>query len=271
MQGHCGELVFGTIAGTTSVCMRGRFHFYEGNNLKRVAVGVRLMKLLGCKFVILTNAAGGLNQSFKVGDLMIISDHLNLPGMAGFSPLIGPNEDLFGTRFPAMSDAYDESLRALAYDSAIKLGYEGFVHPEGVYAFVAGPCYETAAECQFLVDIGGDSVGMSTAPEVVAAKHAGLRVLGLSVITDMVALPGSSAPPTSHAEVLAAVEVRKGQIQALVKDIVGSLGAGHDGHDILIAKKKKQEADRVNNQRLQLVVAAAFAATLLFLVKRGCD
>lgn len=201
VSGHAGRLVVGHLEGQSVMVLQGRAHFYEGYSPGQLALPVRVMNALGIRTLIVTNAAGGLNPSFKEGDLMLIRDHLNFPGMAGNNPLRGPNDDSVGVRFPDMTKPYDDSLRALARQVANDNGFEV---QEGVYAYVAGPSFETPAELRFLQIAGGDAVGMSTAPSVVAARHAGMRVLGISTITNM-ALP--DPPPGtahSHEEVLAA-------------------------------------------------------------------
>jgi len=199
VPGHVGRLVIGLMGGHTVLVLQGRTHFYEGYSMDRVTLPIRVMATLGINTLIVTNAAGGLNPAYEPGDLMVIRDHLNFPGMAGNNPLRGPNDETFGTRFPDMTAPYDARLRALAHQVA---GDAGFALREGVYAYVAGPSFETPAELRFLQFAGGDAVGMSTAPEVVTARHAGLRVLGISTIVNM-ALP--DPPPglvLDHEEVL---------------------------------------------------------------------
>lgn len=201
VSGHAGRLVIGNLEGQSVMVLQGRAHFYEGYSPGQLALPVRVMHSLGIETLIVTNAAGGLNPSYTEGDLMLIRDHLNFPGIAGNNPLRGPNDESVGVRFPDMTKPYDETLRALARQVAQDSGFEV---QEGVYAYVAGPSFETPAELRFLQIVGGDAVGMSTAPSVVAARHAGMRVLGISTITNM-ALP--DPPPGtahSHEEVLAA-------------------------------------------------------------------
>lgn len=184
--GHVGKLVFGTI-GENKVpvmCMVGRLHFYEGYSFEDTNFPIRLAKVIGIKTVIVTNAAGGINSNFKVGDLMLINDHINFPGFAGFNPLRGPNLDSFGPRFLPLSDAYDFDLRKLFFKTRNELGITRTVH-EGVYFFAAGPTYESRAEVRMIKTLGGDAVGMSTVPEVVVARHCGLKVLALSLITNV--------------------------------------------------------------------------------------
>jgi purine-nucleoside phosphorylase len=199
VAGHSGRLVLGKLEGKTVLVMQGRAHFYEGYTMAQITLPIRVMGLLGIRTLIVTNAAGGLNESFRAGDLMLIRDHLNLLGMAGANPLRGPNDDSIGPRFPDMTTAYDGGLRRLAREVTAA---EGDTLQEGVYAYVAGPSYETPAELRYLRLIGGDAVGMSTVPEVVAARHAGMTVLGISTITNMALPDPPSGYTVSHEEVL---------------------------------------------------------------------
>ena len=175
--GHKGNLLCGTLNGTPVLMMQGRFHFYEGYTMEQVTFPIRVMKLLGVKNLLVSNAAGGINENFKKGDLMIIKDHINLLP----NPLIGPNNELFGTRFPDMTRAYDREfireMEEIAAEKSINV-------QKGVYVGVTGPSFETPAEYTFFHHIGGDAVGMSTVPEVIVARHAGIRVFGMSVITN---------------------------------------------------------------------------------------
>ncbi|CAO3703316.1 unnamed protein product [Rhizopus stolonifer] len=186
--GHAGKLVFGHLgkSRTPTVFMVGRFHFYEGHSMAQVTFPVRVMALLGIQYLIVTNACGGLQPHIKIGDLMIINDHLSLPGLVGTHPLIGHNLELFGTRFPAVSDAYTFGLRKLAFKAAFEIGIPAEDIREGVYCMVSGPSFETRVEARYLASIGADAVGMSTIPEVVVARHAGIKVLGISLITNSV-------------------------------------------------------------------------------------
>ncbi|XP_047211090.1 purine nucleoside phosphorylase 6 [Girardinichthys multiradiatus] len=222
VQGHAGQLVFGKLQGCECVCMQGRFHFYEGYNIHTVTYPVRVFFLLGVEILIVTNAAGGLNDSYSVGDIMLIKDHINMPGFAGQNPLCGHNEKRFGQRFPCMSDAYDRELRVLARQAAEKQGCDSFLQ-EGVYCMLAGPTYETIAECRALQKLGADAVGMSTVPEVVVARHCGLRVLGLSLITNKVVTDYDSTERANHTEVLRTTEKRAKDLQRLVRDLVSKL------------------------------------------------
>ncbi|MCC6144497.1 MAG: purine-nucleoside phosphorylase, partial [Candidatus Hydrogenedentes bacterium] len=175
---HAGELVLGTLAGTRVVALSGRFHFYEGYSLQEVTFPIRVAKALGIHTLVISNAAGGLNPQFRSGDLMLIADHIN---MIGDNPLIGPNDDTLGPRFPDMCEPYSMDLLELAETKALELGIKT---QRGVYLACSGPCLETRAEYRFMRLIGADAVGMSTVPEVIVAVHAGLRVLGFSAITD---------------------------------------------------------------------------------------
>jgi len=179
VQSHSGNLVLGKLGNKEVVAMQGRFHYYEGYNLKEVTFPVRVMKKLGADIIIISNAAGGMNRFFKRGDLMLITDHINL---FGDNPLIGPNDEELGPRFPDMSEAYNQNLIELAKKVALK---EKIRLQEGVYAGLTGPSLETPAEYRFLISIGADAVGMSTVPEVIVASHIGMKVLGISCITDL--------------------------------------------------------------------------------------
>lgn len=219
--GHAGQLVLGHLQGTPVAAMRGRIHFYEGYSLRDVSFPVRVLRRLGAEVLIVTNAAGGLNESFSTGDLMLLSDHLNIMGMAGQSPLVGPDEPELGVRFVDMLGAYDAELRRLAHRVAEQ---NGFTVREGVYAMVGGPAFETMAEIRFLQRAGADAVGMSTIPEVLVARHEGMRVLGISAITDM-AVGKAAVHEISHAEVLAAAEGIKPRLVALVRGVLSGLVA----------------------------------------------
>ncbi len=199
VPGHVGRLIIGQLEGRSILVLQGRTHFYEGYSMDRVTLPIRVMAALGIHTIIVTNASGGLNPTYEPGDLMLIRDHINFPGMAGSNPLRGPNDEALGPRFPDMSAAYDPDLRALSRRVAADAGFNLY---EGVYAYVGGPSYETPAELRFLQIVGADTVGMSTAPEVVVARHAGIRVLGISTIANL-ALP--DPPPgltVNHEEVL---------------------------------------------------------------------
>jgi purine-nucleoside phosphorylase len=219
VEGHHGRLLVGQLQGQPVAVMQGRAHFYEGYSPAHLGLPVRVLRLLGVHTLIVSNAAGGLNPDFRPGDLMLLTDHLNLLGMAGFSPLRGPNEEAFGPRFPDMSQTYDPALRRLALDVAAA---EGIPLRQGVYVCLAGPSYETPADLRFLRLIGADAVGMSTVPEVTAARHAGLRVLGFSGITNVPAME-VGAGETSHAEVLEAGRMLGPRLIAVIRGVLRGL------------------------------------------------
>jgi purine-nucleoside phosphorylase len=219
VKGHAGQLVVGQLQDTPVAAMRGRVHFYEGYGLQHVTFPVRVMRRLGAEVLIVTNAAGGLNETYSTGDLMVLTDHLNIMGMAGQSPLVGPDEPVLGVRFLDMLGAYDPELRSLAQRAALK---HGFFLREGVYAMVGGPAFETMAEIRFLQRGGADAVGMSTIPEVLVARHEGMRVLGISAITDM-AVGAAAVHEITHADVLAAAESIKPRLAAVVRGVVADL------------------------------------------------
>lgn len=216
VEGHQGKLVIGRLEDKEVIVMRGRAHFYEGYSLAQVTFPIRVMRALGVRTLIVTNAAGGLNPSFQAGDLMLITDHINLVGMAGFNPLRGPSDESLGPRFLDMSQAYDPQLQEIAREMAKELGFE---LRQGVYIMLAGPTYETPADLRFIRMIGADAVGMSTVPEVIVARHGGMRALGLSAISN-VALGSHAGQGVSHEEVLAATEAMVPKLIALIKGIV---------------------------------------------------
>ncbi|HOX45064.1 MAG TPA: purine-nucleoside phosphorylase [Myxococcota bacterium] len=215
VPGHAGRLVLGRLSGRPVVVMQGRFHFYEGYGLAQVTSGVRLLARLGVRGLLITNAAGGVRADLHPGDLMLINDHINLMGS---NPLIGRNLDALGPRFPDMSDAYTRALRAQARAVAAELGIP---IKEGVYAAFTGPSYETPAEIRALRTLGADAVGMSTIPEVIAACHMGVPVLGMSCISNLAA--GISDKPLSHAEVTETAERVKAVFSRLVLGLVAKL------------------------------------------------
>ncbi|SMG27730.1 purine-nucleoside phosphorylase [Paenibacillus aquistagni] len=215
VEGHAGELLIGTIQGRGVVLMKGRFHMYEGYGPEMTAFPVRVMKAIGVKQLLVTNAAGGVNTSFEAGDLMLISDHLN---MTGTSPLIGANDNKLGPRFPDMSQAYSKRLRQAAHEVAAK---HSFTFREGVYAGLLGPNYETPAEIRMLRTLGADAVGMSTVSEVIVASHAGMEVLGISCISNMAA--GILDQPLSHEEVMETADKVREQFLKLVLDIIPAM------------------------------------------------
>ncbi|WP_409297971.1 purine-nucleoside phosphorylase [Peribacillus sp. SCS-26] len=215
VEGHAGQLVSGTLSGKKVIAMQGRFHFYEGYDMGQVTFPVRVMKLLGVDKMIVTNAAGGVNQDLSAGDLMIITDHINFTGT---SPLIGPNDAEFGVRFPDMSEAYSKEYQEVAKKAAEALNIP---IKEGVYLGLSGPAYETPAEVRMVRTLGGDAVGMSTVPEVIIARHSGISVLGISCITNMAA--GILNQPLSHDEVIETTEKVKADFLSLIKTIVKEL------------------------------------------------
>lgn len=213
--GHAGQLVIGTVEGVEVAGMQGRVHLYEGYSAKELAFPIRVFARMGVKAIILTNAAGGVKREFIQGRLVVISDHINLLGV---NPLAGPNEDKFGGRFPDMTAAYDKRFRELTLAEGRLLGIN---LGEGVYAAVAGPSYETPAEVRYLRSIGADLVGMSTVPEVIAARHSGLRVLGISCVTNAAA--GVLDQPLDHKDVLETAERVKGQFTGLLRAVIPDL------------------------------------------------
>ncbi|EXX88282.1 purine nucleoside phosphorylase [Paenibacillus darwinianus] len=215
VEGHAGELLIGKLAGRQVALMRGRFHMYEGYGPELTAFPVRVMKALGAAKLVVTNAAGGINTSYEPGDLMLISDHINLQGR---NPLIGPNEEELGPRFPDMSEAYSRRLRAAAKKTAEE---QGFALREGVYIGVLGPSYETPAEIRMMRAMGADAVGMSTVAEVIAARHSGIEVLGISCISNMAS--GILDQPLSHDEVIETTERVKSRFLGLVVGVIPSL------------------------------------------------
>lgn len=217
--GHAGRLLIGTLEGVSVVVMQGRFHFYEGYSPQLITFPVRVMRLLGAQTLIVTNAAGGVNPAYRPGDFMLIRDHINFPGLAGVNPLIGPNEERLGERFPALARAYDPRLRALA--RSVAAHWPDMTLHEGVYTMVAGPGYETGAELRALRILGTDAVGMSTVPEVVVARHMGMRVLGLSLITNTAT--GEESEEVNHAEVLTTAKTTQPLFVALVRGIVSGI------------------------------------------------
>ncbi len=217
VPGHAGRMVIGLLQGQTVLAMQGRTHFYEGHSMQAITMPIRVLRLLGIKTLVVTNAAGGLNPAFHVGDLMLITDHINFTGMAGYNPLRGPNFDEFGPRFPSMVTPYDLELQQVARRAAQQAEIS---LQEGVYVSLSGPTFETPAEIRFLRAIGGDAVGMSTAPEVVVARHSGMRVLGISGITNIAITDPTSGGQTTHEEVLAAGRTISSKLIAVVKGVL---------------------------------------------------
>lgn len=215
VKGHGGKMVFGTLGGKKVICMAGRFHFYEGYTAQQATFPVRVMKALGAQNLLLTNAAGGVQQGFKVGDLMIINDHISFFTV---NPLIGKNDDNLGTRFPDMSEPYSKELIAKAKKIA---GEEGYEVKEGVYVAVTGPTFETHAEYRFIKTMGGDAVGMSTVQETIVAAHGGMKVFAMSVITDLGIREDDNV--ITHEEVLAAAKDAEPKLTTIFKRMVSEL------------------------------------------------
>jgi purine-nucleoside phosphorylase len=215
VESHAGQLVCGRLASRTVVAMEGRFHLYEGYTAAEVTFPIRILKELGCSTLLVSNASGGMNPQHDKGDILVIDDHINLLGV---NPLIGPNDDRLGPRFPDMSQPYDRELRAKALQAALE---EKVVAHSGVYVAVTGPNLETRAEYRYLRAIGADVVGMSTIPEVIIAVHAGLRVLGFSVITDR-CLPDALVP-VSLDEILAVAREAEGKLRRIVRRVLERL------------------------------------------------
>lgn len=218
VPGHVGRLVIGRLGGQCVLVLQGRTHYYEGYTMDRVTLPVRVMQRLGISTLVVTNAAGGINPAFLPGDVMLITDQINLIGMGGLNPLRGPNLPEFGERFPDMSQAYDRELLKLARQAALagKIALK-----EGVYACLAGPSFETPADLRFLRSAGADAVGMSTVPEVVVARHGGTRVLGLSGVSNKANLDGSTV--TTHTEVLAAGKEIVPKLAAIIVHVLQHL------------------------------------------------
>lgn len=215
--GHAGNLVAGRIGGVPVAAMQGRVHYYEGHSLQRVTFPMRVFFRLGIKGALLTNAAGGISSQLRQGCLVVLKDHINL---MGGNPLIGPNDERFGLRFIDMTEAYAADYRRLAIEEGRRHGIDIF---EGVYAAMAGPSYETPAEIRFLRAIGADTVGMSTVPEVIVARHCGIKVLAISCVTNLAA--GISGQPINHLEVLEVGERVRGQFMALLKTLIPRMAA----------------------------------------------
>lgn len=213
--GHAGRLVVGKVGTVPVAVMQGRAHFYEGYAMRDVVFGVRVLARLGCRALVVTNAAGGINRNYKQGCLVVLRDHINLMGT---NPLIGPNDERFGPRFPDMTRAYSPRFRQIALEEGVRLGIE--MH-EGVYAALPGPSYETPAEIRAVARLGADLVGMSTVPEVIAARHLGLEVLAISCVTNLAA--GILDQPLSHDEVLATGERVRAQFAALLRAAIPRL------------------------------------------------
>lgn len=218
VHGHMGRLVIGELEGQVVFVMQGRIHFYEGYTMGQVTLPIRIMQRLGLEILVVTNAAGGVNPDFAPGDVMLITDNLNLLGMTGMNPLFGPNLDEIGPRFPDMSQAYDRELMTRARQAAQD---ENVLLREGVYCCLSGPSFEGPADLRFLRMAGADAVGMSTVPEVIVARHGGMRVLGLSGISNKANLDGSTV--TTHEEVIEAGKVITPKVEKIIRGVLRSL------------------------------------------------
>ena len=218
VEGHVGRLVIGELEGQVVLVMQGRIHFYEGYGMPAITLPVRVMNRLGLEMLFVTNAAGGVNPEFVPGDVMLITDNLNLMGMTGANPLMGPNIDEMGPRFPDMSQAYDRELMGIARQVATN---ENILLREGVYCGLSGPSFEGPADLRFLRMVGADAVGMSTVPEVIVARHGGMRVLGFSGISNKANLDGSTV--TTHDEVIEAGKVISPKIEKIIRGVLRSL------------------------------------------------
>lgn len=222
IEGHAGRVHIGELEGQSVIILQGRAHFYEGYSISRIGLPVRVMQRMGVEFLFVTNAAGAVNPQFEPGEPMLITDHINLLGMAGQNPLRGPNLASFGPRFPDMSQAYDRELLKLAREAARDNGVRW---QEGVYICLAGPSFETPADLRFLRAIGADAVGMSTVPEVTVARHGGTRVLGVSGISNKANLDGETV--TTHEEVLEAGKILVPRISSIIRGVLRRLPAGN--------------------------------------------
>jgi purine-nucleoside phosphorylase len=223
IQGHAGRLLIGELFGQNAMVMQGRVHFYEGYSMGQVTFPIRVMQRLGVQVIILTNAAGAINPNFEAGDVMLLTDQINMIGMGGMNPLRGPNLEEFGERFPDMSHPYDPELLKLAEEAAQEkhIGYQ-----KGVYICLAGPSFESPADLRFLRAIGADAVGMSTVPETIVARHGRTRVLGISGISNKANLNGSTE--TTHEEVLAAGEMIVPKLSGIIQGVMEKLNLVSD-------------------------------------------
>jgi len=219
VAGHVGRLLIGELSGTCVLIMQGRFHSYEGYPLWKTAMPVRVMKLIGVEHLLVTNAGGGLNNMFTVGDIMVLKDHINLPGFACQHPLRGPNDDSFGPRFFPTNDLYNKRYRDMAREVARALDLTGIVR-EGVYTMVGGPNYETVAELKMLREMGVDSVGMSTVPETIVAHHCGMKVFACSLITNMCVVEYNTGIDTNHEEVIEWGKKRANDMKTFIAKMV---------------------------------------------------
>ncbi|XP_031634492.1 purine nucleoside phosphorylase-like [Contarinia nasturtii] len=222
VEGHAGQLIFGTINNVAVMCMQGRFHYYEGYPLAKCCMPIRVMKLVGVTHLIATNAAGGLNEKYNVGDIVIVKDHINLMGFAGNNPLQGPNDTRFGPRFPPMNRAYDSKMKQLAMKIACDLDIKNQIH-EGVYTCLGGPNYETVAELRMLKILGVDCVGMSTVHEVITARHCDLKAFAFSIITNKCITEYESKEEPGHEEVVEVGKKRQFILTELVRRLIAQI------------------------------------------------
>lgn len=225
VEGHKGRLVFGTLSNVKTVCMQGRFHYYEGYSMEECTMPIRVLSLLGVKALFVTNTAGAVNPEYATGDIMFIKDHINFFGFSGKNPLRGPNDAKFGPRFISMNKTYDRSVLDKAKDIAEKMGLSSHVH-EGVYAMFGGPNYETIAEIKLLRMLGADAVGMSTVPEILVGRHCGMAVFGFSLITNICVCSYDDDREPCHEEVLKAVDAREADLKQLLTELVEFAGNG---------------------------------------------
>lgn len=220
VAGHAGRMVLGQLAGVPVAVLQGRLHFYEGYTPQQITFPLRALRLLGAEVGILTNAAGGINPALTAGSLMLIRDHISMPSLVGASPLFGANDDRFGTRFPSMTDAYDPVLRQLAFSAANRHGIE---LAEGVYVMVSGPSFETTAELRMFRLLGADAVGMSTTPEVIVARHMGMRVMAMSVITNETLPDSADQDEPDHEAVLRTAARATEGVTTIIRDVIEHL------------------------------------------------
>ncbi|KAL3309514.1 hypothetical protein Ciccas_011940 [Cichlidogyrus casuarinus] len=219
VPGHLGNLVCGELNGKKVILMQGRVHLYEGIGAKEITLPIRVLKLLGIEALFLTNAAGSINKKMKMGDFCIVKDHINMPSLSGTNPLMGPNNDEYGPRFPSMTGAYDKKLRAKAKEVAKQLGIQDRVH-EGVYSCQAGPAFETPSELKFFAAVGCDLIGMSTAHEVIVARHMGVRCFCLSLVSNECVMDVDEEREPNHEEVLQTGKDRSAQLNAFIAAMV---------------------------------------------------
>lgn len=224
VKGHVGSLVFGHFSGIPTVCMKGRFHYYEGYPLWKCCMPIRVMKLLGVTHLFVTNAAGGLNPKFRVGDIMLVKDHINIMGFAGNNPLQGPNDERFGPRFPPMNQAYNRRVLGLAREVSQDMKIEDKIH-EGVYTCLGGPNFETVAELNMLKMLGADAVGMSTVHEVITANHCNMTVFAFSLVTNECVVELDDQAEPSHEEVIDVGTQREGLLKEFVTRMIKKVDA----------------------------------------------